>query len=185
MPRSKKYIMLLRGINVGGKNIIKMADLKACLEKHGLEDVRTYIQSGNVIFRADSNEQTLTEEIQRVLSKQFGYTATVAVLAERQLRAVIKKAPKGFGQRPDEYYSDVLFLMPPLTAKEVLPQLKLRDGVDQAWAGDGVLYFARLGRLRTKSKLSEITKLPVYKQLSIRSWNTTTKLLALMDEGTD
>lgn len=181
-PRSQTYLLLLRGINVGGKNVIKMADLKACLEKHGLDVVRTYIQSGNVIFRAEKSERTLTREIETVLSKQFGYTATVVVISETALRAVVKKAPQGFGKQPDKYHSDVLFLMPPLKPAEVKGQLKLRDGVDQVWSGNGVVYFARVSAQRTKSKLGEITKLPLYQQLTIRSWQTVIKLLAKLDE---
>ena len=57
-----------------------------------------------------------------------------------------------------------------------------RDGVDQAWAGTGVLYFARLSERRTQSRMSSIVGTPEYKQMTIRSWSTTTKLLALLDE---
>ena len=180
-PQHQTYLLLLRGINVGGRNVIKMADLAACLKKHGLEDVQTYIQSGNVLFRSDKVKTRLVRELEQLLSKRFGYTATIVVVSETELRAVISKAPRGFGKRPDEYYSDVLFLMPPLKPAEVKPQLKLRDGVDRVWTGNGVVYFARLGSERTRSKLGEITKLPVYQRLTIRSWKTTVTLLEKLD----
>lgn len=175
------YLLLLRGINVGGKNIIKMADLKACLESHGLTDVQTYIQSGNVLFRSPKAKTTLVGEIEVLLSKRFGYEATVVIISEAELRAVVKKAPKGFGSQPDTYHSDVLFLMPPLQAAKAKPHFQLREGVDQVWAGTGVVYFARLSAERTKSKLGKISELPIYKQLTIRSWQTVIKLVALLD----
>jgi uncharacterized protein (DUF1697 family) len=110
-----RYVALLRGINVGGNNIIRMADLRACLEADGFDDVRTYIQSGNVLFTASGSAATLTARLERTLSKEFGYEATVAVRSARQLRAIVDGAPEGFGADRERYRSDVIFLMPPLT----------------------------------------------------------------------
>ena len=61
--------------------------------------------------------------------------------------------------------------------------VKLRDGVDRAWAGSGVVYFERLSAERTKSRMSSIVGTPEYANMTIRSWATTTKLLALLDAG--
>src|SRR5688572_5688644 len=71
-----RYVALLRGINVGGKNSIKMAELKACLEKHGLRDVVTYIQSGNILFTPASKSKALCAEIEEVLGRTFNYQAS-------------------------------------------------------------------------------------------------------------
>ncbi len=176
------YVALLRGINVGGKNLIKMADLSACFESNGFEDVRTYIQSGNVLFRSDvGNVSKLTSDIGEMLSSRFGYTATLVLRSQRQMRAVVENAPSGFGTGPDVYRYDVIFLMPPLTAGQALDKLTLKEGVDVAHAGRGVLYFSRLTERATQSRLSKIVSSPIYPRLTIRNWNTTTKLLALMD----
>ena len=112
-----RYVALLRGINVGGKNQIRMADLKACFEKKGFENVATYIASGNVLFDSGERSSTkLTRNIEKALTKTFGYEATVVVRSKAQLRKVVEEAPKGFGSQPSRYRSDVLFLMPPLTS---------------------------------------------------------------------
>ena len=75
-----RYVALLRGINVGGKNLIKMTDLKACFEALGFENVSTYIQSGNVLFSANkSNQAKLTSRIEEALSKTFNYKSRVVV----------------------------------------------------------------------------------------------------------
>lgn len=67
-----QYLALLRGINVGGKNIIKMVDLKACFEEMDLSDVTTYIQSGNVVFAStETDSAKLTDKIEKTLSKRF------------------------------------------------------------------------------------------------------------------
>jgi len=176
-----RYVALLRGINVGGKNIIGMKDLRAALEAHGLENVSTYIQSGNVLFETDRPAKTLESEIEAALEKAFKVPLVVVLRSHRQLKSVIDKAPNGFGTGPDTYYSDAVFLKALLTAKQVMGIVALRDGVDQAWPGTGVVYFARLGAQRTKSKMSKIVGTPEYKQMTIRSWTTTVKLLGLLD----
>ncbi len=134
------YVALLRGINVGGKNRILMADLVTCFESAGYEEVRTFIQSGNVVFRADRGERAeLTQEIERLLAEAFGYNATIALRDDRELQAVTDGAPSGFGAEPDHYRYDVLFLMPPLTPDEALGALTVTDGVDfglaRPWRG--------------------------------------------------
>jgi uncharacterized protein (DUF1697 family) len=177
-----RYVALLRGINVGGRNLVAMKDLRAAMEGHGLDNVSTYIQSGNVLFETDTARESLEAEIEATLEKTFGVPLVVVVRSHRQLQNVIDHAPDGFGADPDTYYSDAVFLKAPLTSTRVMGILELRDGVDQAWAGSGMVYFARLGAERTKSKMSKIVGKPEYKQMTIRSWSTTVKLLALLDK---
>jgi uncharacterized protein (DUF1697 family) len=179
MAKVTSYVALLRGINVGGKNIIPMADLKACFEAQGLADVRTYIASGNVLFDAPKVDEA---KLERALAKAFDYDACVVVRSRDELDAVVAGAPRGFGKQPKKFRYDVLFLKHPLTADDALPQVPLADGVDAAAAGPGVLYFSRLIAKATKSRMNRIVGLPIYKSLTIRNWNTTTKLAALLAE---
>lgn len=176
------YVALLRGINVGGKNLIRMPALKACFEADGFEDVATYIQSGNVLFSSPETRGTeLARTIEATLSETFGYAATVVVRSRRQMRAIVDRAPKGFGAEPAKYRYDVIFLKDPLTAKAAITSVPAKEGVDEAHAGTGVLYFSRLTSKATQSRLSRIISSPIYPSVTIRNWNTTTKLLAMMD----
>ena len=125
----------------------------------------------------------MEDDIERLLEARFGVPLVVVVRSHDQLRKVIDDAPDGFGAAPDTYHSDAVFLKAPLTAKQAMRVVDLRDGVDQAWPGTGVIYFARLSAERTKSRMSKIVGTPEYQQMTIRSWNTTTKLLALLDES--
>lgn len=180
--REKQYLALLRGINVGGNNLIKMTDLKACFEILGLRDVATYIQSGNVLFRTVENSiGRLTRNIEDALSKQFKYASRVVVVPREELAHAVQRAPRGFGTNSARFRYDVVFLKPPSTADEAMKDIRTKIGVDQAVAGDGVLYFSRLIRKATQSYLTRIISLPAYQSMTIRNWNTTTKLLALMD----
>jgi uncharacterized protein (DUF1697 family) len=178
------YVALLRGINVGGKNPIKMAALKACFEANGFDDVTTYIQSGNVLFRPPrgSSATTLVRRIEEALTSTFDYPASVVLRSHEQMRAIGDEAPKGFGSDPASYRYDVIFLKEPLTASAALEHVPTRPGVDTARAGKGVLYFSRLTSRATQSQLNRIISTPIYQRLTIRNWNTTTKLLRMMDE---
>ncbi len=97
------------------------------------------------------------------------------------MRAIVDRAPKGFGTQPDQYRYDVIFLKPPLTAKTALKGLSMKEGVDRGWAANGVLYFSRLTSRATSSRLNRVVGLPIYQQMTIRNWNTTTKLRELLD----
>lgn len=177
-----QYVALLRGINVGGKNIIKMTELKACFEALGFEKVRTYIQSGNVLFRADETDQgRLISQLEDALSTTFNYTSRVMVRSEGEMKAIVAHAPEGFGSEPANYRYDVIFLIEPLTAAEAMQSVSTKEGVDQAFAGNGVLYFSRLTRKATQSRLSRIVGTPVYQNMTIRNWNTTTRLVNMME----
>ncbi|PKL84727.1 MAG: hypothetical protein CVV22_11515 [Ignavibacteriae bacterium HGW-Ignavibacteriae-1] len=175
------YLALLRGINVGGNNIIKMANLKLCFESLGLNNVQTYIQSGNVIFQSDDNDiAELTQKIESGLSNLFNYKSKIVLITRNQMEKVVDKAPKGFGEEPEQFRYDVLFLKAPLTATEAMNGLSVRDGVDQAYQGDNVIYFSRLISKAGQSYLNKIIKLGIYKSMTVRNWNTTTKLYSMM-----
>ncbi len=178
------YLALLRGINVGGNNLIKMTDLKAAFEDMKFEDVSTYIQSGNVIFCSQYDDKNqIKSDIEEYLNKLFGYSGEVAVVSDDDLEKVLHQAPKNFGNNPQEFRYDVMFLLDPLTPENVLASLKLREGVDEAFAGPGVVYFSRLISRAGQSYLSKVVSLPIYKKMTIRNWNTTTRLYELMQRS--
>lgn len=178
-----KYIALLRGINVGGNNIIKMIDLKNSFEDMEFENVKTYIQSGNIIFSSDEKDSLqLEKKIEKALSERFNYVSKVVIVSHELLEKIVKNAPKDFGLKPEEFRYDVFFLKSSLTPENALAQITLREGVDEANSGEGVLYFSRLIAKAGQSYLNKIVGTRVYKEMTIRNWNTTTKLLALCEK---
>src|SRR5690606_30220318 len=175
-----RYICLLRGINVGGNNIIKMIDLKKSFEEMGFDEVKTYIQSGNVIFDSDEIDLIkLEKDIVKILSEKFNYQSKVVIISHEQLARIIQNAPKDFGVYAQDYRYDVLFLKFPLSSKEALGKILIREGVDNVTAGEGVLYFSRLISKAGQSYLNKIIGTAVYKEMTIRNWNTTSRLLEL------
>jgi uncharacterized protein (DUF1697 family) len=177
-----RYVALLRGINVGGNNLIKMTALKACFEDQGLLNVVTYIQSGNVIFGSKAAaDGSLCGRIERALAAAFRYDANVVLRTQKEMQQIVARAPKGFGTQPDKYRYDVIFLKAPLRAAAAIKSVATAPGVDEAHAGSGVLYFSRLISKASQSRLSKIVSSPIYKSVTIRNWNTTTTLLRMMD----
>ena len=180
MAEGVQYLALLRGINVGGKNTVKMGDLREAFEAMDLAEVATYINSGNVLFRAPRQKSdALAGRIEKGLSDRFGIELKVVLVTEAQLRTVVEGAPRGFGGETER--CDVVFLRKPLTVEKAFGLFEMRDGVDRGWPGKGVVYFSRDDEQASRSRMSKILAVPEYKNMTIRSWRTTTKLLGLMD----
>lgn len=177
-----RYVALLRGINVGGKNLISMAELRATMERAGYVNVQTYIQSGNVVFETDAPRSELEASIEELLASELGCPVLVVVRSHRQLSSIVSAAPDGFGRDREAHLADVVFLKAPLTSKQVMRIVSLREGVDRAWPGSGVVYFDRLAERSSQSRLSKLVSRPEYQRMTIRNWSTTTKLLAMLDE---
>jgi uncharacterized protein (DUF1697 family) len=174
------YVALLRGINVGGRNLLRMVDLRVCLERRGFRSVSTYIQSGNVIFESDLTDRAkLTTAMRRALTAEFGYDSPILVRSRDQLKAVVARAPREWKSRTD-LRRYVAFLREPLTAKQALKELDPKHGVDFVKAGDGVLYMSTLLRHLKQSGFTKVVGKEIYRDMTIRNYGTCQKILALM-----
>jgi uncharacterized protein (DUF1697 family) len=120
--------------------------------------------------------------IEQVLSDKFSYDSRVVVLTYESLKKVVTEAPEGYGLDPGHYRYDVIFLKDKVTPAQVMQHITIHEGVDKAYPGDEVLYFSRLISRASQSRLSKIISLPVYQYMTIRNWNTTIALLALMEK---
>jgi uncharacterized protein (DUF1697 family) len=176
-----KYVALLRGINVGGNSIIKMTDLKSAVEKSGFRNVKTYIQSGNVIFESEEkNTAKITSRLEEALLKNFQVETRVILLTPSQLKKVISEIP-GDWKNNNDIRRYVAFIREPVTAQDVMREIELREGVDFVKPGEGVVYLSTLLSGLTKSKLNKIMAKKVYRDITIRNYNTVQKLLAFME----
>ena len=175
------YVVFLRGVNVGGKNIIKMDELKKIFEELKFTEVKTYIQSGNIIFNDYEKDKTkLVKNIDKKLYKKLNTKVNIAILTFPEFKEIIDKKPKGFGDADEKKY-DVIYLTEPLKANDALKEIKTREGVDEIFKGKNVLYISRKKESLAKSYLSKIIETPVYQNITIRNWNTTKKIYDLMN----
>lgn len=176
------YVVLLRGINVGGRNAVPMVQLRAMLEAMGCTSVATYIQSGNVTLRSELTARALGKQIEQKLRETFALDSDlIKVLAfdRAYLERVVAERPKGFGDQPEVYHSDVIFMLE-LRTEEAWTAFSPLEGVDKIWAGEGVIYSQRLSEKRTKSRLNRMMASPLYLSMTIRTWATTLRLLEMV-----
>jgi uncharacterized protein (DUF1697 family) len=172
-----RYVVLLRGINVGGRNKVPMAALRERLA--GTYDgVQTYIQSGNLLLDSDLGAAGVAAEIEKLLPTAFELDSQLIralVLDSDAYREVIDGAPRGFGADPEKYRYDVGFYMG-VTAAEVEPHIPVNPDVDDVLVGERAFYHRRVAALASRSRVNKIIGTPVYPSLTLRNWRTTTKL---------
>ncbi len=177
-----KYVALLRGTNVGGNRIIKMTALKEAVEKCGFTNVSTYIQSGNVIFESDDKSvDTIAAKLEDSLFKHFKYDSSIIVRTHQQFKKVVSEIPIEWKTRND-LRCYLAFIKEPVTAQDVIREIKLKDGIDFVKTGPGVVYLSTLLSGLTKSGFTKLVGKKVYKDITIRNYNTAQKLLALMED---
>lgn len=174
------YLAFLRGINVGGKGLIKMTELKASLEASGLSDVQTYIQSGNVIFRSDLTKKKSAELITATIDRAFKLTVAVAVFRQDEWRDIIASAPSRWGNDNTRKHNLLIMIEPSDVDATIAAIGQLKPGIEAIEPGRGVIYqsisWAKFGQT-TSGKLASN---PIYKQMTIRNYNTAVKLAALV-----
>jgi len=132
-----RYVALLRGVNVGGVNM-KMADLADVVRGLGYDDVKTVLASGNVLFTTPDAAAASKDRLEAALRERFGYEAWVHVLTVDAVQRIIDAFPY---ERSADRHAYVVFVLKPEVRDELLA-VKLDPAVEQATAGDGVVYWS-------------------------------------------
>lgn len=120
----KRYIALLRGINISGKNKISMSELKKGFEELGFAEVTTYLNSGNVIFScAIDDSSVLADKIEQMVKDRFGFDIPVFIVPQEILQELLDNAPDWWGEGNKEIYDNLIFMMPPLVYEEFYEEI--------------------------------------------------------------
>lgn len=120
----KRYIALLRGINIGGKNKISMAELKSCFIEFGYINAFTHLNSGNVVFSIDeSSEIVLADKIKVMIQERFELDIPVFVISQEELKDLLSEAPVWWGTDNIEIYDNLIFVMPPAIAEIIADKI--------------------------------------------------------------
>ncbi len=176
-----RYVAFLRGINVGGKNIIKMEVLRAEIEKLGFRDVRTLIQSGNVLFRSEmSDPGKIENKIKRGLAANFNDEVKVVVRSKKDMENTVSHFPDIF-DNPD-WKHNVIFLSRVIDSKNILSRFELKKDIEQIQYAPGVLFWSAGRDSITKTNMLKLSARPEYQDMTVRNANTTRKILALMND---
>lgn len=177
------YIALLRGINVGGKNIIKMADLKRTFEAIGLSQVQTYIQSGNVLFVSDEEEEPLRKRIEHEIETVFGLAVTVVLRTAAELEDIIRNCPfseEEISEAESSSEGERLYvsLMTQVPSQEGIERLdSYRSESDEYRIEGREVYLLFRHSIRNSKLANNLQKLDV--PATVRNWKTISKLEAL------
>lgn len=175
------YVALLRGINVGGKNKIGMKELKAAFEEAGMASVRTYINSGNVIFSSGIRGRArLGGVLEDAIAQRFALEIDVVLRDLKAMRAVVRAIPTHW--RNDETMKcDVMFLQGDAARASVLKKLHIKPDIEDVLYASGAIIWRVDRKAVTRSGMMKLVGTPLYKQMTIRNCNTTRKLLELME----
>jgi uncharacterized protein (DUF1697 family) len=180
-PHQIQYLALLRGVNVGGNGLLSMPLLRQVLSDAGLDNVRTYIQSGNILFTsANTDRQDLTRIIHDCIAATFQLDVSIAIFTKDEWQNIIDSAPNWWGTDP-EWKHNLLALLPPTTATETVAAIgTLKPDIEAVEAGEGVVYQSVSFKLFGRTTTGKLAAKPIYKKMTIRNYNTATKLLTLL-----
>jgi uncharacterized protein (DUF1697 family) len=175
------YALLLRGVNVGTKNTLPMAELRAMLERLGCTEVRTYVQSGNAVFGTTLTTAKLTQSIEKALEDYMGRPIATTLRTEGELRAIVDRDPFPEIAKTPKYLC-VTFLSHEPTKAEVAPLAALDLG-DERYEIDGREIYTWHPEGQARSPLAAaLQKLKLRGAVTTRNWNTVTKLLEMLGE---
>jgi uncharacterized protein (DUF1697 family) len=175
-----EFLVFLRGINVGGKSLIKMADLKAELEADGFENVHTYIQSGNVfVTTRERKAEVVAAAVSNTIKRSHDLDVRAVAFTKSQWTKVVQSAPDWWGTG-DGWKHDLFILIPPFSMKRVVNDIgEPKEDIELLESGQGVVYASLHVKSYGRTRISKLPGTPVYKQITVRNYNTSTKLLAL------
>lgn len=176
------YVALLRGINVGGNAKVEMSKLKLLFEELGFTNVKTYINSGNVVFSDNKNQESkLVEIIEAAIEKTFSFNVSVIVRDIKSIKALNKSIPNDWLNN-SEVRTDVIFLWDDIDTPDILNQIKYKPELENVVYFHGAIIWNIARKNVTKGSETKLITTPFYKKMTIRNINTVRKLLVLMDE---
>lgn len=175
----ERYIALLRGINISGKNKIPMSELKKGFEELGFENASTYLNTGNVIFSAeDENENTLSNKIESMIKNRFDLDIPVFVISQEKLKEILNNAPDWWGSDNKEIYDNLIFIMPPLSYLDFCNEMgSLKEEYEKAQSCQNAVFWSFSRRYYQKTNWwSKTAASGISGKLTIRTANTVRKI---------
>ena len=177
-----RYIALLRGINISGKNKIPMSELKNIFVEFGFENVATYLNSGNVIFSSmpDDNER-LSKQIRLMIKDRFNLDIPVFIILQEELKKLLSKAPDWWEDEDKEIYDNLIFIMHPLSYEEIYDAIgNPKEEYEKIYNYQNVIFwsFSRKNYQKT-NWWSKTASSKVSNKITIRTANTIRKIVCM------
>ena len=188
MTRSSKaspgvFVALLRGVNVGGNNMISMSSLKQSFEGVGFTDVTTYINSGNIIFTTKENDARKLElKVEQMLSKEYGLGSKVVVRSLAEMEKLVKSLPSHW-DGDSRWRYNVMFLRHTIDSEKVLTDLPFNSEVEQVVYRPGTLLWSAQLSDVNRTNMQKLSSKKIFQDMTVRNLNTTKKLCELMKKA--
>jgi uncharacterized protein (DUF1697 family) len=177
-----QYVALLRGINVGGNNRVDMRQLKTCFEHLGLSNVKTYINSGNVIFSDTTyTSAQLVSKLEKEIEQEFGLVVKVLIRDLPNLNKVVQALPDHW-VNDDTNKCDVMFLWKNIDSPKILDELPIKKEFEEVKYVPGAVLWCIERKNINKSRMLKIVGTKIYKEMTVRNCNTVRKLVSLMED---
>ena len=174
------FVALLRGVNVGGNNMISMKELKKSFETLGYPHVSTYINSGNIIFTSDeADARKLEVEIEEMLAREYQLGSKVVVRTLSEMAKLVKSLPAHWSGDSDWRYN-VIFLRHTIDSKKILGELPVKSELEELEYRPGTLLWSAHVSAVARSNLVKLSNRKLYQEMTVRNLNTTKKLHELM-----
>lgn len=179
----KKYIALLRGINVGGKNKVSMKELKELVEKSGYQDVSTYINSGNIIFSSENADiESLIKHFNAFIFEHFKLDLSVMVISAEELTDALSHSPDWWDADETSKHNTI-FVIPPMTADEVMKEVgDAKPEYEKVSSFGRVIFWSAPLETFSRTRWSKVVGKSVYGSITIRNSNTAKKLMEMCSE---
>lgn len=178
----KRYIALLRGINISGKNKIAMPELKTCFEQLGYEDVRTHLNSGNVIFSCQQEDTAdMAKQINIKIQDRFRLNIPVFVIPQEKLSVILSKAPDWWGTEDKGIYDNLIFVMPDASAANLAAKIgEPAEELERIFITDNVIFWSFDKEKYSKSNWWKKTaSAGIGEMITIRTANTARKISSM------
>ena len=177
-----KYIVLLRGVNISGKNKVSMPKLKQLLEENNYQNVSTYLNSGNIIIESNiNNKELIVENISKIIEFNFNIKIPIYIMTVPELEDILNNSPSWWGTTNKEIYDNLIFIIPPTTYEEVYNTIgSHKENVDQIEEYHNTIFWSFvLKDYRKSTWWIKTASTSITNKITIRTANTMKKLLQL------
>ncbi len=183
--RPTVFVALLRGVNVGGNNMISMRSLKESFETMGFTNVTTYINSGNIIFQSKEDDpRKLERKIEQMLSSDYQLSSKVVIRSLSEMEKLVKALPRDWGGDSGWRYN-VIFLRHSIDSEKILAEIAFKSDIEQVLYRPGALLWSVEASQATRSQMVKLPSRKMYQDMTVRNLNTTRKLYDLMKKAAE
>lgn len=186
MARRNLFVALLRGVNVGGNNMISMSSLKKSFEATGFTNVTTYINSGNIIFETkEKDARKLEKKIEQMLSREYQLNSKVVVRSLPEMEQLVQNLPRSWSSGDSSWRYNVMFLRHTIDSEAILSELPPNSEIEQVVYRPGTLLWSAQVESITRTQMSKLSGRKVFQDMTVRNLNTTKKLYELMKKAAE